>query len=375
MINKHFFLHAHFDLPPALQPWHGETEPDPAAEPYANLYEQLFQTAIGPNTASPLLDEDGRILKFVNNFSYIGFDISPELFGWIERKHPRIYARILESDKQQRSRHGGHGGAIATAAVSLIAPLESDLDKRAAVLWGIADFRRRFDRAPEGFWLPENAADEKTLEILAEEGIQYTLLAPRHAEAVRPVDSTDEKDWQRVASETLGTTRPYRWRSQSDPRKTLAVFFYRTDLNPVRIYDKLPFALSTQTPLKTSREQVLDVGRRFANRMIDSFTANNSVEFSHVAVDGGLFGYSRLNGNRALTYSLDYLLREAPAKLTTGRISKTLPSAGRSAPVPRLAIMRSRRSQMERRLRLQQSARRMEASFSRSHRPIRQRRR
>jgi len=44
---------------------------------------------------------------------------------------------------------------------------------------------------------------------------------------------------------------------------------------------------------------------------------DEAVELSHIAVDGDLFGYRRLNGNRALTYALDALLRETPVKGTT----------------------------------------------------------
>jgi hypothetical protein len=44
--------------------------------------------------------------------------------------------------------------------------------------WGIADFRRRFGRAPEGMWMPETAVDDETLDVLAAEGIAFTIVAP-----------------------------------------------------------------------------------------------------------------------------------------------------------------------------------------------------
>ena len=38
---------------------------------------------------------------------------------------------------------------------------------------------------PEGMWLPETAVDQETLEVLAEEGVRFTLLAPGQAASVR----------------------------------------------------------------------------------------------------------------------------------------------------------------------------------------------
>jgi alpha-amylase/alpha-mannosidase (GH57 family) len=52
------------------------------------------------------------------------------------------------------------------------------------VRWGIADFRRRFGREPEGMWLPETAVDDETLDVLAAEGIRFTVLAPHQVERV-----------------------------------------------------------------------------------------------------------------------------------------------------------------------------------------------
>jgi alpha-amylase/alpha-mannosidase (GH57 family) len=47
--------------------------------------------------------------------------------------------------------------------------------------WGIRDFEDRFQRKPEGMWLPVTAVNVETLEVLAEHGIRFTILAPRQA--------------------------------------------------------------------------------------------------------------------------------------------------------------------------------------------------
>src|SRR2546430_7556760 len=65
-----------------------------------------------------------------------------------------------------------------------ILPLSPRRDKETEVRWGIADFRRRFGREPEGMWLPETAVDDETLDVLAAEGIRFTILAPHQVERV-----------------------------------------------------------------------------------------------------------------------------------------------------------------------------------------------
>ena len=77
-----------------------------------------------------------------------------------------------------------------------ILPLSSRREKRTEVRWGIADFRRRFGRAPEGMWLPETAVDEETLDVLAEAGIRFTILAPHQVDprsAARPPRANSDR--------------------------------------------------------------------------------------------------------------------------------------------------------------------------------------
>ena len=77
-----------------------------------------------------------------------------------------------------------------TGESMLILPLATRRDKVTQVRWGMHDFARRFGRPPEGLWLPECAADTETLEVLAECGIQFTVLSPYQAARVRPLAST-----------------------------------------------------------------------------------------------------------------------------------------------------------------------------------------
>jgi len=57
-------------------------------------------------------------------------------------------------------------------------PLATLQDKITQVRWGITDFEYRFGHKPLGLWLPETAVDLETLCVLADCGLQFTILAP-----------------------------------------------------------------------------------------------------------------------------------------------------------------------------------------------------
>src|SRR5690606_28445116 len=105
-----------------------------------------------------------------------------------------VYDAIIRADRESMERFSGHGSAIAQAYNHMIMPLATPRDRRTQVRWAIRDFRHRFGRDPEGMWLPETAADLDTLEALAEHDIRFTILAPRQACRVRPLDGSDWTD-------------------------------------------------------------------------------------------------------------------------------------------------------------------------------------
>src|SRR5207247_956737 len=73
--------------------------------------------------------------------------------------------------------------------------------------WGLADFRHRFGREPEGMWLPETAADDESLEVLAEAGLKFTILAPHQAWRIRRIGGDG---WEEV-HDRVDPSRPYLW--------------------------------------------------------------------------------------------------------------------------------------------------------------------
>jgi hypothetical protein len=127
------------------------------------------------------------------------------------RHDPLTCRRIVAQDQANINRHG-IGNAMAQPFHHTILPLATERDKRTQIIWGIAQFEYRFGRKPHGMWLPETAVDVETLRALAEQGIQFTILAP----------------WQ-AAEEGLDVTEPYRINLPGG--QSITVFFYHSGLS------------------------------------------------------------------------------------------------------------------------------------------------
>ncbi|HKW42004.1 MAG TPA: DUF3536 domain-containing protein [Gemmatimonadales bacterium] len=154
-------IHGHFYQPPRDDPWTGAIPVEPNAAPFHDWNERIERECYGPISGS---------------LASLSFDFGPTLLGWMERAAPDTYRAVIAADRQR--------GAIAMPYHHVILPLSPRRDKVTEVRWGVADFRRRFGREPEGMWLPETAVDRETLEVLAAEGIRFTILAPHQVERV-----------------------------------------------------------------------------------------------------------------------------------------------------------------------------------------------
>jgi alpha-amylase/alpha-mannosidase (GH57 family) len=205
--NKKFFcLHGHFYQPPRENPWLEEIEIQDSAFPYQNWNERITAECYAPNSASRILDDKGNIRDIVNNYSKMSFNFGPTLLVWLERFAPGVHEAILEADKMSLKQFSGHGAALAQAYNHMILPLCNDRDRRTQIAWGIADFESRFKRKPEGMWLPETAVDTASLEVLAEMGIKFTILAPRQAKRFRKIG---DKSWTTLKDANIDPQRPY----------------------------------------------------------------------------------------------------------------------------------------------------------------------
>lgn len=174
-------VHCHFYQPPRDNPWSEVVEAEPAAAPFLDWNARITHECYAPFGAARILDPAGHITGSLNLYEWVSFDAAPTLLRWMETNAADVYHTILAADRaSERRTH--HGNAIATPFHHVILPLASRRDKVTEVRWGLADFRRRFGRDAEGFWLPETAVDEETLVVLAEERIRFTILAPHQLE-------------------------------------------------------------------------------------------------------------------------------------------------------------------------------------------------
>ena len=184
-MDRYICIHGHFYQPPRENPWLEDVEVQDSAYPYHDWNERITAECYAPNTVSRILDGEGRIVNLTNNYARISFNFGPTLLAWLELKAPETYQAILAADRMSQQNFSGHGSALAQAYNHMIMPLANRRDKYTQVLWGIRDFEHRFQRAPEGMWLPETAVDLETLDIMAELGIHFTILAPHQAKQVR----------------------------------------------------------------------------------------------------------------------------------------------------------------------------------------------
>lgn len=294
-MERYICIHGHFYQPPRENAWLESIEIQDSAYPYHDWNEKITEECYAANAASRIFDEQGRIVQIVNNYSRISYNFGPTLLAWLETNAPDVYKSILEGDRQSQELFSGHGSALAQAYNHMILPLANRRDKETQVIWGIRDFEHRFGRKPEGMWLPETALDLETLEILADHGILFTILAPHQAKRIRPIG---EKAWQNVEDGKIGPTISYLHKLPSG--HSISIFFYDGHIARDVAFEKL-----------------LDKGESFAGRLMDGFSEEQKrSQIVHIATDGESYGHHHRFGEMALSYALNYIESKGLARLT-----------------------------------------------------------
>ncbi len=294
-MERYICIHGHFYQPPRENPWLEAIELQDSAYPYHDWNERITAECYAPNSASRILDGEGRIVKIVNNYARISFNFGPTLLSWLEEKFPETYQAILAADQASQRNFSGHGSALAQAYNHMIMPLANRRDKYTQVRWGIHDFEQRFRRAPEGMWLPETAVDLETLDILAELGIRFTVLAPHQASRVRKIGG---RSWRDVSGARVDPSRAYELRLASGRKMNL--FFYDGPVSRAVAFEGL-----------------LNHGEDLANRLTTAFSDTREwAQLGHIATDGESYGHHHHRGDMALAYALDYIESNDLARLT-----------------------------------------------------------
>jgi alpha-amylase/alpha-mannosidase (GH57 family) len=295
-LNRFVCIHGHFYQPPRENPWLDQVEVQDSAYPYHDWNERVSAECYARNAAARILDHHHRIADIVNNYSRISFNFGPTLLSWMQLKDPETYAAILEADRLSQQHFSGHGSAMAQVYNHIIMPLANSKDKRTQIIWGIKDFESRYKRKPEGMWLAETAVDVESLDIMAEQGIKFTVLAPSQAKRVK--QGNEEMLWRDVSGAKVDPRVPYRCHLPSG--RQIAIFFYDGPIAQSVAFDGL-----------------LNNGEYFARRLTDDFSASNpNAQLMHIATDGETYGHHHKFGDMALAYCLHFIESNQLAQLT-----------------------------------------------------------
>jgi len=297
--QRYVCVHGHFYQPPRENPWLETVEVEESAAPYHDWNERIEAECYAPNSASRITNRKGEIVRIVNNYERMSYNFGPTLLKWMAEKTPRTYRTILDADRSSAQHYGGHGSAIAQTYNHIILPLASRRDAITQIRWGIADFKHRFGRRPEGMWLAETAVNREVLDLMAAEGIKFTILAPHQCARVRPL-TTD--NWVPTPNATVDSTRPYL--VKLDAGRRISVFFYDGPASRAIAFEGL-----------------LNSGEAFGSRLLDGFhaatpNAPNKIQLSHVATDGESYGHHHKYGEMALSYAMHWIEDNGHAKLT-----------------------------------------------------------
>ena len=294
-MERYICVHGHFYQPPRENAWLEYVELQDPAYPFHDWNERVTSECYAPNGVSRILDSEGYISRIVNNYAKISFNFGPTLLSWLQEHAPGVYQTIMDADKESQQKFSGHGSALAQAYSHMIMPLANRRDKYTQVRWGLVDFQKRFGRKPEGMWLPETAVDLETLDIMAEMGLKFTILAPHQARRVRPRGS---EAWTDVSGDKIDPTMAYLINLPSG--RNFNLFFY-----------------DDPTSRRVAFADTLNNGENFANLLAAAFSDKCQwPQLVNIATDGETYGHHHRFADMALAYALNYIEEKNLAKIT-----------------------------------------------------------
>jgi len=290
-----FFLH--FYQPPRENPWLGLVPNEWGAWPFRDWNERITEECYRAMIAVVLPRDDDGGTELLEPLTRSGFDIGPTLHRWLERRAPDVDRALAH----QVTHAAAPASSLAIAApfVHAILPLAHARDRDRLVAWGIADYVRRFGEAPRGMWLPETGVDLETLEALARQGIEFTILMPTQAVQVRDPDG----EWHHVDQHSLDTSRPYMVRLGEG--RTITVVFGHGDLSQRVAFDGL-----------------IDDGDRLADTMVGALSTEGDGAVLLVA-DGETYGHHHRFGDLGLASVVRRIQRHYGIETSLGEWLRT----------------------------------------------------
>lgn len=298
--KNYLTIHGHFYQPPRENPWLEAIELQESASPFHDWNARICDECYNPNSASRIVDGKNRIIDIVNNYTMISFNFGPTLMSWMEQYAPNTYERIVQADRKSIGIYSGHGNAIAQVYNHMIMPLANDKDKYTQTIWGIKDFEYRFGRKPEGIWLAETATDDRTMEVLIDCGIKFTILSPYQAARIRKINAKQDSAWEDVSWGSIDPARAYRYFIKGKPDKYIDLFFYDGSISKSVAFDNL-----------------LKDGNRFIKRLQDGVSPQrNYNQLVNIATDGESYGHHTRFGDMALSYALKKRAKDAGFTIT-----------------------------------------------------------
>ncbi len=274
-MERYVCIHAHFYQPPRENAWLEAVEIQDSAYPYHDWNERVTAECYAPNSASRILDGDGRILQIVNNYSKISFNFGPTLLSWMEQKSPAVYEAILTADRESQRIFSGHGSAVAQAYNHMILPLADAPGQVHADSMGNPGFREPI-RPPSGRNVaagdcggPANTGSTGG----TGHQVHDSFSLPGRTGAGRSA----ARAWRKVDGGRIDPSMAYAVRVGSG--KSINVFFYDGPISRAIAF-----------------EDLLADGKRFSDRLLGAFSdARTWPQLVHIATDGETYGHpSRL---------------------------------------------------------------------------------
>lgn len=265
-------VHGHFYQPPRDDPLSGLIPDEIGSEPYRNWNERIHAECYKPNAE-------------LGNFGKVSFNIGPTLFKWMESYDPVTYNAIIDQERQTFEINGV-GNGMAQPYHHVILPLANKRDKISQIKWGIADFEHRFGHSPSGMWLPETAVDLETLAYLADNKIDFTILAP----------------WQVAMPENELSDQPFLIELPGK-RKPMIVFLYHQNLSTMVSF----VSDTTRNAEYFVNKQILPILGPLDDAQKRMFL---------IASDGEVYGHHKSFRDKFLSYMLNGALNQQEIEIT-----------------------------------------------------------